>query len=334
ELKRLQKAIKTALPFIESYTRHSTAPALSIGLFREGKRLLLRCGEDGLKHEEDARSYEYGSISKTFTGCLLAKRVREGAISLEDSVSDYIEGLPSGFYYPTIEQLATHTAGYGETLPRPNGSVFVPLFGPKTNPFKDYRDVDTDSFAAYARLEKKEYPPVYSNLGVTILGRVIALSEGLSVFESLERFVKDELGLKDISLGFPAEGAVCGRGESGEDCGNWQWGRSPFICMGGLYGSASSLLDYAEIILENKRPYFELALEARAKSFNPGALTGLCWQLYPQWGVAWHNGGTGCFKTFFGISKEKRAAACVLSNQKERGGTTPEEIGLALLRAL
>ena len=104
--------------------------------------------------------------------------------------------------------------------------------------------------------------------------------------------------------------------------------------MGGLYGSAGALLEYAIRQLAGEPSYLALGQEPRERCFEPNAMTGLCWLIYPQDGIVWHNGGTGCFKTFFGFCRRNNAAVAVLSNQKARGGVTPEEIGLEILRGI
>ncbi len=321
----------------EKYAEAAFEPALSIAAMKNGEREFLRAENSRLVSGEDTRAYEYCSITKTFTGSLLCKLLSEKKISLTDRVSDYIKGLPEGYYYPTIAQLATHTAGYGETLPLADGSLLFPCDRPdiaSVNLFERYTEADVDTFAANARLTQERFEPVYSNLGITILARIIGIIEGVSAREALERFFKTDLKLEGITLGRPASNYVTGRDENGADCGNWLWGETPFVCMGGLYGSARALLDYAEHQLENKPPYLALGHEPRERCFERGAMTGLCWLIYERDGIVWHNGGTGCFKTFFGFCKRKNAAVAVLSNQKARGGVTSEEIGLEILRGI
>jgi CubicO group peptidase (beta-lactamase class C family) len=120
-----------------------------------------------------ARSvFEIGSITKVFTGILLADMVARGEVSLSDPVSDH---LPSGVTVPsrggreiTLLDLATHHSG----LPR-LPSNFSPA--DRTNPYADYTVEDLYTFLSSHELRREigsQYE--YSNLAVGLLGVVLA----------------------------------------------------------------------------------------------------------------------------------------------------------------
>ncbi len=56
-----------------------------------------------------------GSVTKTFTAAAILKLVDEGALSLEDTVNQYIDGIPNGELI-TIRQLLNHTSGLFDLL--------------------------------------------------------------------------------------------------------------------------------------------------------------------------------------------------------------------------
>gem|GEM_PF-6110193 len=102
-------------------TLYRCPEALVLGESRDGKKQFGLAGqlrEDGPAPNEHTL-FEIGSITKVFTGILLAEAVREGLVSLDDPVSKFLppEALaPNGSALDTVtlESLATHTSG----LPR------------------------------------------------------------------------------------------------------------------------------------------------------------------------------------------------------------------------
>ena len=92
-----------------------------VGIVRDGKRQILGHGTLGLADGRPPRGdtvFPIGSVTKTFTGILLADMVARGEVGLADPVRRY---LPPGTAPPswegneiTLLDLATHTSG----LPR------------------------------------------------------------------------------------------------------------------------------------------------------------------------------------------------------------------------
>ena len=69
-------------------------------------------GTNGEELPYENHGYEIGSMTKTFVGLMLAKYIHEGKMSLDDPISEYIDGLDASKYYPTLKRLVTHTSGY------------------------------------------------------------------------------------------------------------------------------------------------------------------------------------------------------------------------------
>jgi CubicO group peptidase (beta-lactamase class C family) len=120
--------------------------------------------------------FEVGSLTKTFTGLLLAQLVCCGEVGYDDPISAYLpaHALPrdAGARQITLAQLATHTAGLPH-LPR-NLYRRIVRHG-WADPYAAYRLVDL--YRATARLAPR-YPPGgparYSTFGVGLLGQLLA----------------------------------------------------------------------------------------------------------------------------------------------------------------
>lgn len=127
--------------------------------------------------------YEIGSITKVFTGILLAEAVGSGEVQLDDPIQKY---LPPGIHAPeyesepiTLVELATHRSA----LPRDPGT-----------------DSMSDLYSWLNTFEPNHAPGseyAYSNLGYALLGDILARLSGMD-FDTLEfQSVSLPLGLLD-----------------------------------------------------------------------------------------------------------------------------------------
>jgi CubicO group peptidase (beta-lactamase class C family) len=160
---------------LDALVEAGDAKGVVLGLIRpDGSRKVLIAGSAGEgKAALSAHSpFEIGSVTKTFTGVLLAEAVRRGEVKLADPVTRH---LPKGVRVPerggkkiTLLDLATHSAG----LPK-MPTDWDPI--DDLNPYAGY-----DSAKLYKFLSNYELPrdiggkPEYSNLGMALLGQALA----------------------------------------------------------------------------------------------------------------------------------------------------------------
>lgn len=138
--------------------------------------------------------FEIGSISKVFTGILLAEAAREGKLGLDDTLAQRLSSVKFGspaVGAVTLKQLATHTS----CLPRlPDNMTNVTLDDP-------YAGYDREAMLAYlagAKIEEK--PPcaaAYSNLGFGLLGVILETAYGKSWAELIQEKITGPLGMID-----------------------------------------------------------------------------------------------------------------------------------------
>jgi serine-type D-Ala-D-Ala carboxypeptidase/endopeptidase len=110
------------------FMRNGQTVGLSIGIYKDGKSYTYHFGttERGKQQLPDAHTlYAIASITKTFTGALLAQAVVEKKVGLDDDVRRYLPGD-----YPNLEykgqpvrlwQLINHTSGLPRSLPEKAG---------------------------------------------------------------------------------------------------------------------------------------------------------------------------------------------------------------------
>lgn len=253
--------------------------------------------------------YEIGSITKVFTTVLLADMVVRGEVSLADPVAKF---LPKTVKMPerngkqiTLQDLATHRSA----LPRLPSNL-----KPKDpdNPYADYTVENLYTFLSGYTLprdigEKEEY----SNLGVGLLGHVLALRAGKDYETLLRERVLTPLGMTETVITLtPALRArlVPGHDASGKPAANWDL---PTLAgAGALRSSVNDMLKFAAAACALKStplaPAFALSQ----------APVRLAWQQSTKFTdpVWWHNGGTGGYRTMLACSPSAKRAAVALSN--------------------
>ena len=182
------KEIKTMLR--NSIEIDQQTVGLAVGIVDEHSTRVVCHGklDNGTGRDVDGDTlFAIGSVTKVFTALLLQDMVERGEMKLDDPVQKY---LPASVRMPTYQgkeitllHLATHTSG----LPRDcNGDLY--------------------SFLSHCKLQQ---PPgtrkEYSNLGVGLLGHVIALKAGKD-YETLvvERICRP-LGMNDTRITVPLE---------------------------------------------------------------------------------------------------------------------------------
>jgi CubicO group peptidase (beta-lactamase class C family) len=137
--------------------------------------------------------FEIGSISKVFTGILLADAVADGKLSLDDTLA---RRLPAKFGDPaagtmTLRQLATHTS----CLPR------MPDNMPPADVDDPFAHYDRQALFAYlATVKLAGTPPCgsrYSNVGFGILGVVLETAYGKPWAALVAEKITGPLGMAD-----------------------------------------------------------------------------------------------------------------------------------------
>lgn len=190
--------------------------------------------------------FEVGSITKTFTGALLAEAVARGEVKLDDPLTKHLPpGLPftaNAAGPPTLLDLATHRSG----LP-----VQPPLIGLiARNPANPYAGYDHASLVATLTALKPKpsgQKSLYSNLGAGLLGHALVNAAKADSYDAL---VRDRIGkplkLRDTTeapTGEQRSRLARGHDAASEPTGPWDF--ASLEACGGLRSTADDLLRYA-----------------------------------------------------------------------------------------
>lgn len=310
-------------------------PGIVLGLIdADGSTRVISYGDAG----PDTRPlgpksvFEIGSITKTFTGALLADMVARGEMALDDPVQKY---LPEGVIMPkwgdrelTLMDLSTHHSG----LPRLPDD-FDP--GDPSNPYADYTVEDLYEFLSGHELRREpgsEYE--YSNLAVGLLGHVLELHSGMPYEALVRERILDPLDMDMTGMtlrGELAEWMTKGHNGAGEVVPYWD-----VITLAGAGGLRSNMEDMLKYVAAQIGPptsdierAMRLAHEPRVELDN-GAAGGLGWgirRIGMRRGLT-HGGGTAGYSTMIGFDPDLGVGVIRLTNT----GDFDDDIALDFLR--
>jgi CubicO group peptidase (beta-lactamase class C family) len=175
-------------------------PALSAALHRTDRPLWTSTvgtsGRPGAPLTERTL-FRVGSITKTFTAVLVLQCRDDGLLDLDDQIGAHLKVPAHGDL--TVRRLLSHTAGLQR---EPYGDVWDTLLAPDTN-----RLIGDLAKAERVLAPQRRYH--YSNLGLSLLGYLVAVLRGGTWAEVLADRITGPLGLADVVVE-PGERAAVG----------------------------------------------------------------------------------------------------------------------------
>ncbi|MDH4351921.1 MAG: serine hydrolase, partial [Gemmatimonadota bacterium] len=276
--------------------------------------------------------YEIGSISKAFTGVLLADMVERGEVRLDDPITRF---LPEGVRAPTrngkvirLVDLATHSSG----LPR-MPSNFAPADA--ANPYADYTVEQMYEFLNGVTLQRDigaQYE--YSNYGMGLLGQLLANRAGMSYEALMVERIAGPRDLADTRVEFtvPMRSRLALGHNMGIAVANWD---IPALAgAGAIRSTAADMLTFIAanmgLVETPLLPAMRASHAARVGTGRTDMQVALAWHVRQGQGgpTIWHNGGTGGYRTFTGFREDGSRGVVVLTNSSPDGA---DDIGFHLL---
>jgi CubicO group peptidase (beta-lactamase class C family) len=289
-----------------------------IGLYDAGKLEVYGFGAGpGGKPPTGTTLFEIGSVTKVYTGILLADAVQRREVSLDAPVSDL---LPPGITVPTRDKVAItlrHLMLHSSGLPRLPPSIMKA--GERADPYAGYGEEQLYPDLLATELESTPGTQInYSNYGVGLLGFALGRKIGGGYTKVMQERVLAPLGLHDTYLGFPA-GSVRAEGTNANLEPKAPWTFADGLAgAGALVSSARDQLRLVDAELDaaagSKLPLrAAMRLTQEAQLADVGRNSGLGWVIDPE-GRYWHNGGTGGFHSFVGFDPKSRRGIVILSS--------------------
>lgn len=305
-------------PLARQLLTDEVAVGLVVGIYKDGEEQVIGYGETekgkGAAPDGDT-IYEIGSASKAFTGVLLADLVLRGRVKLDDPYQKYLsEAAKAELKNPTnitFEHLATHTSG----LPRlPDNLRPADI----ANPYADYTFQQMFAFLKDHKLRRPPGEYEYSNLGMGLLGVLLARREKTSYEELMVERIAKPLGMDDTRITLsekqrqrlapPYDAAL-------QPAKNWDL---PAIAgAGGIRSTVNDMLKFVEANLaDDDQPLtkaFRLSHEKR-QAIPGGQAIGLGWHIAGDGVTRWHNGMSGGYAAWVSLIPTRKLGVVVLSN--------------------
>ncbi|MFC2075342.1 serine hydrolase [Bdellovibrionota bacterium] len=264
----------------------------------------------------DQTIFEIGSISKVFTGILLADLVLDGVVSFDDPISKFVPELESAKTGSiTLLELSTHTSG----LPR------IPTNFSPANPKDPYADYTEEKLLEFLKDHPLGDHPIpfswdnYSNVGVGLLGYALTRATGLRYEELLYNRITEPLGMMDtvVSLN-PDQTSRFATPYNGFLEEILPWNINVLVGAGGIRSTATDLLKFAQANLEPQKTLIASALELaqQVHKQNGKDRIGLGWGIWDKenFVIHGHGGATGGFLSYIGFDLNRKVALVYLTN--------------------
>lgn len=315
----------------ESFFKDSpNAAGLTIGVLKDGHSYsynfgAVKKGEKGAPSSDTI--FAIASISKTFTGTLLAQAVLEKRVKFDDDVRKYLDGA-----YPNLEFeghpielqfLVNHNSGLPFNLPdipenRP------PFSAPISSAIRQALDNYSrqDFLRDLHAVQIKTVPGQkfsYSNAAAVLLSIVLERVYQMPYEEIVKRKIAGPLGMQDTTISLSNAQKV--RLAQGYDETGAVVGYPPEIMLGaaGLKSTAADLLKYAGWELAEQDPAVRLSHQPRF-ILTENYSVGLNWQIIKSGANRriWQDGSTPGFLSICMTFPELHMAVVVLSNEEDR----------------
>ena len=258
--------------------------------------------------------FEIGSLTKVFTGLLLAQAVHEGKVTLDTTVEQLLENQPladSSVGRITLRQLATHTSG----LPGEPDDLHV-----GADPMNSYAHYSRKRLLAFlSRTElkgKSPFPSHYSNLGMGLLGDLLSQVYGKPWDELVAEKITRPLGMNDTSMSLTHQQqrrfAPAYRGTDSVT----PWTFKALAGAGSLKSSASDLVRFGEAIIDPQKTPLKDAFDILLKPHVEAGERGLAIARYKSFGqqAYGHDGLTFGYGCVFEVVPAEESVTVILIN--------------------
>jgi len=270
--------------------------------------------------------FEIGSVSKVFTGLLLAQAVVEKRLSLDTPVRDLVD---KGFRFAdpkvgaiTLRQLATHTSG----LPRLPDNLMDSDEADPLNPYAHYDRAMLAACLANLKLEGDgPYPAVYSNLGAGLLGELLARLHGRSWEELVVERIAEPLDMLDTVVTLNEEQTKRFVPAYAGSAAVKPWTNLAMAGAGALRSTAEDMMKFGKALAKPENTVMQEAIELLKGPQSDGSI-GLFVQILTLKNGKpshWMAGGTGGFRSWLSLRSHDGRIVVILSNNSE---TSPEDL--------
>jgi CubicO group peptidase (beta-lactamase class C family) len=219
-------------------------------LARHGK-IFAHTSMGKLRPADPAKPYMPDSIrwiasaTKVFTTVAILKLAEKGKLTLEQSVSHFIQEFDTDMHRKiSIFHLLTHTSGLA-----PDPGFYLEPYPAQRESFKTMDDVIKYTVSGVVHSKPGERW-AYCTRGIVILGEIVKRVSGMPYEEYIQKNILDPLGMTDTCFTIPPEkrDRVCLTEEPDDE----QWeSEDLFAAGGGLSSTSRDLFRFCQMMLNN-----------------------------------------------------------------------------------
>jgi len=316
-----------------NYMTDSNRVGISIGFVTTDKSYIYNYGETapGSHILPSSRSiYEIGSLTKTFTGLLVAHAISEGKMNINDDIRKYLPGNFPNLQYPgnipvKLGYLLAHTAQFPNHFEDSTAGL---LMNEETF-LQNIHAIKLDTL--------KPYNYAYSNAGYQLVGYMLEQLYQLSYDDLVKKYITGPLQMQHTQLNYPTPGEK-------ELLKGYNSGKKavPPVATavpgaGSLHSTVPDMLRYLKYQLSENDKAVKWTHKIIYGSIDQDA-KGFQWSIGKTWNWDYYiraDGGTMGFRSFCVMYPDLQVGIIILSNQTDNtAGTGLYHITVALFNAL
>jgi CubicO group peptidase (beta-lactamase class C family) len=321
----------TVKELVHAFMKDSTLVGLSIGIIKNGVTYSFHYGsrEKGKDSPPtDSTIYEIGSVSKTFTGTLLAQAIIEGKINPGDDIRKYLPGS-----YPNLEyqghpikiiHLANHTSGLPLLLPDIPNLFQYPQDSIPSLITALYHNYTRDSFWQDLHKIKLQFRPgyetTYSNAGAQLTGFILEQTYNQPYGSLVKNYITGPLTMTHTNVTYTEDSVARYFAKGYNNKGiKMPYNHTLSILQpaGGICSSVIDMLKYIRMHLDEKNAIIALCHLASLGD-STHAPTALFWQVDKLPGgksIVWHSGASFGFSSYCAVCPGLHLGIVLLSNE-------------------
>lgn len=321
---------------VKKYHENNSVCGLSIAVYDGTNTKYYNYGETARGKNELPNSktiYEIGSVSKVFTGILLANAVTEKKVSANDPLKKHLGDTYKNLSYKGKSIELVHLSNHTSRIQRIPADLTQQAGYNPSNPYKHYTK---DMLLKYiSTLSIDTFPGTkneYSNLGAALLAVILEKVYNTTYEELIKEKITSPLKMSDTKMNLnEEENKRFAEGHNSYGQATDKWDLGAFTGAGGLRSTSEDMMRFVKINLTDTVPAVKLS---HYSTFNNGRdNVGMAWQLTTTKKgneLIWHNGMTQGFSSFCGFIKSKNSGVVVLNNS----GIPCDQIAIGILKML
>jgi CubicO group peptidase (beta-lactamase class C family) len=291
-------------------------PGASLLVIRDGRVIERRVyGLADVDQHERATpqtNYRLASVTKQFTAAAILHLAKDGKLTLDDRVRQWLPSLPVANDAITIRHLLTHTSGlidYEDVMP-PDTTEQILDAGV-------LRLLETHSQTYFAPGTSYRY----SNSGYALLALIVERASGMPFAAYLHERIFAPLGM-DATVAYERGISQVLHRAYGHTLVDGKWMQtdqsttSAVLGDGGIYSSIDDLAKWDAALYDE---LYAPAFVPATKTDDPNVQYGFGWRISEHRGqrMLWHSGETRGFRNVILRFPEKRLTVVLLTNRNE-----------------